>query len=80
MVALLQGLSLGFLEESGDTARGCGPVVASNDVCFIALGALYQVDVLFQVAVAYSYSSAILQKGLDKDLVGGVLAGWWTSM
>lgn len=78
MTALLQGLSLGLLEESGDTVRGCGPVVASDDVCCIALGALHQVDVLFQVVVPYS--SAILQKGLDKGLVGGVLAGWWTSM
>ena len=40
MTALLQGLSLGLLEESGDTVRGCGPVVASDEVCCIALGAL----------------------------------------
>lgn len=54
MTALLQGLSLGLLEESGDTVRGCGPVVASDDVCCIALGALHQVDAFFSQVGLYS--------------------------
>ena len=50
-------------------------VVAGDEACCIVLGALHQVDVLFQVGIPHG--SAVHQKGLDEGQVGGVPAGWW---
>ena len=52
-------------------------VVAGDEACCIVLGALHQVDVLFQVGIPHG--SAVLQKGSDEGQVGGVPAGRWAS-